>query len=132
LWGLLQMGQQPFAWPTPTGYPDQSAYWINAEMLLRRWNFPVNVLNYDWHKYAQTDVGSLTPDSLKTCKEVTVYWLKRILGYVPEGEVLQNLSVYLADGGKSDKDFNSRGSMKNEKISWLVSAILLLPDFQVR
>lgn len=132
LWALLQMGQQPFAWPSPTGYPDESGYWINAEMLLRRWNFPLNVLNYDWHKYAWADVGSQTPEQLNTCKAVTQFWMKKILGYLPAEETVNNLSVYLADGGKPERDFNARGNMRNQRIAWLVSAILLLPDFQVR
>ncbi len=132
MWVLLQMGQQPFAWPTPTGYPDQSTYWINAEMLLRRWNFPINLMNYYWHNYAKADASSQVPDQLKTCKDVTAFWLKKILGYIPEGDTLQNLSVYLADGGKPERDMYGKGNLRNEKISWLVSAILLLPDFQVR
>ncbi len=132
LWTLLQMGQQPFAWPTPDGYPDHSAHWINAEMLLRRWNFPLNVLNYDWHNYAKTEMSGQTPDHLRTHREVTQYWLNRILGYLPPAETVKELSAYLADGGRPDGDFKWKGSYRNEKISWLVSAILLLPDFQVR
>ncbi len=132
LWVLLQMGQQPFAWPAPTGYPDQSNYWVNAEMLLRRWNFPINLLNYDWHQYASADVGSQTPDHLKSCKDVTVFWLKKILGYLPAEDTVQNLSVYLADGGRAEKEFGARGSMRDQRVGWLVTAILLLPDFQIR
>lgn len=132
MWALLQMGQQPFGWQTPTGYPDIATYWINAEMLLRRWNFPINVLNYYWHNYAKADMGAQTPEGLRTCKEVVQYWCKKILGYLPAPETVQGLSVYLADGAKADSDFKLRGSYKTEKMNWLVSAILLLPDFQVR
>ena len=34
---LQQMGQVPFSWPAPNGYPDVSAAWSNN--LLPRWNF---------------------------------------------------------------------------------------------
>ena len=132
LWALLQMGQQPFAWPTPNGYPDNATYWINAEMLLRRWNFPINLLTSDWHKYAVTDMAGQTPDHLRTYRDVTQFWMKKILGYLPAEETVKGLSVFLADGAKADSDCKLRGNYKNEKISWLVSAILLLPDFQVR
>lgn len=38
LLGYLQrMGQGPFQYPTPDGYPDEEAYWADA--LLWRWNF---------------------------------------------------------------------------------------------
>ena len=132
MWQLLQMGQQPYAWPTPTGYPDQADYWINAEMLLRRWNFPINVLNYYWHNYAKAEVADQIPEQYKTCKEVTIFFLKRILGYIPEGDILQNLSVYFADGGRPEREMYGKGNLRSEKVNWLVSAILLLPDFQVR
>lgn len=36
---LRQMGQLPFGWPTPDGYPDMGAAWLNSNDLLARWNF---------------------------------------------------------------------------------------------
>ncbi|MEM7040445.1 MAG: DUF1800 domain-containing protein, partial [Bacteroidota bacterium] len=37
-WWLQQMGYRPFTWAPPTGHPDRSAYWLNTEMMLSRWN----------------------------------------------------------------------------------------------
>ncbi len=34
---LLRMGQGPFQYPTPDGYPDEGAPWLGT--LLWRWNF---------------------------------------------------------------------------------------------
>ena len=31
------MGQLPFYWPTPDGYPDQQGYWASTGGLLNRW-----------------------------------------------------------------------------------------------
>jgi uncharacterized protein (DUF1800 family) len=132
MWSLLQMGQQPFAWPTPTGYPDHSEYWINSEMLLRRWNFPINMLNHGWHNYAYHEVGDQTPESLKTYREITEFWMKKILGYLPDAEIVQSMAIHLADGGKPDNENRLRGPFRKEKIAWLITGILLLPDFQVR
>lgn len=42
---LAQMGQLPFHWPPPDGYPDDSAAW--AGNLLPRWNVALAVLHGD-------------------------------------------------------------------------------------
>ena len=31
------LGQLPFYWPTPDGYPDKQSYWANTGGLLNRW-----------------------------------------------------------------------------------------------
>jgi uncharacterized protein (DUF1800 family) len=36
---LEQLGQLPFMWPAPNGYPDVQGYWINTTAWLSRWNF---------------------------------------------------------------------------------------------
>jgi uncharacterized protein (DUF1800 family) len=35
---LDQMGQIPFLWETPDGYPDTAEYWTNTAALVNRWN----------------------------------------------------------------------------------------------
>jgi len=35
---LAQMGQLPFFWPPPDGYPDTAPHWITTNGLLARWN----------------------------------------------------------------------------------------------
>jgi hypothetical protein len=42
LW-LESLGQLPFNWAAPNGYPDVSAAWISN--LLPRWNFALSLLN---------------------------------------------------------------------------------------
>ncbi len=36
---LLALGQIPFDWVPPDGYPDTAAYWISTNGMLNRWNF---------------------------------------------------------------------------------------------
>ncbi|MBA3869904.1 MAG: DUF1800 family protein [Anaerolineae bacterium] len=40
---LTSMGNIPFDWPSPNGYPDVGAYWMNN--LLPRWNFAISAAN---------------------------------------------------------------------------------------
>lgn len=42
---LQQMGQVPFSWPAPNGYPDLSSAWQNG--LLPRWNFMLNLVSIE-------------------------------------------------------------------------------------
>ncbi len=41
---LLQMGQIPFGWATPDGYPDYASWWTTTSGLLARWNFALMML----------------------------------------------------------------------------------------
>ena len=36
---LTSLGQIPFKWPTPDGYPDEMADWVNTGASLTRWNW---------------------------------------------------------------------------------------------
>jgi uncharacterized protein (DUF1800 family) len=36
---LLALGQVPFMWSTPDGYPDKAVSWLSTNGLLHRWNF---------------------------------------------------------------------------------------------
>jgi len=38
------LGQVPFGWPAPNGYPDVEAAWLNAGGLLARWNAAADLL----------------------------------------------------------------------------------------
>jgi len=40
---LRQMGQLPFYWPAPDGYPDVGAAWLNSNDLLNRWNLALSL-----------------------------------------------------------------------------------------
>ncbi len=36
---LRLLGQTPFGWPPPDGYPDYAGWWLTTSGLLNRWNF---------------------------------------------------------------------------------------------
>jgi Protein of unknown function (DUF1800) len=58
----LIMGQAPFYWPTPDGYPDEQSYWANTGGLLNRWR--MSFLSYAPYipeiNFFQIDYASLT------------------------------------------------------------------------
>jgi len=40
---LRNLGQVPFGWPAPDGYPDELQYWASTSGLLSRWNFAMGL-----------------------------------------------------------------------------------------
>ncbi|NWF63266.1 MAG: DUF1800 domain-containing protein [Chloroflexi bacterium] len=72
---LIQaMGQVPFFWPAPNGYPDVGAAWLNTNDLLARWNFALSIAT-----------GSVRG------ADVDLSWLAGL----PEPEVVDELSIRL-------------------------------------
>ncbi|HQW80813.1 MAG: DUF1800 domain-containing protein [Rhodanobacteraceae bacterium] len=41
---LTTLGQVPYGWPAPNGYPDVMGYWISTTSVLSRWNFVFDLL----------------------------------------------------------------------------------------
>jgi hypothetical protein len=40
---ITTMGQVPFQWPAPNGYPDSLGYWVNSGGMLSRWNWAFGI-----------------------------------------------------------------------------------------
>lgn len=53
------MGQVPFQWESPDGYPDSKDYWLNTTALLNRWNFGLALAEGRYAPLMQIDEGAL-------------------------------------------------------------------------
>jgi hypothetical protein len=53
------MGQVPFQWEPPDGYPDSRDYWLNTTALLNRWNFGLALAEGRYAPTLQIDVSAL-------------------------------------------------------------------------
>lgn len=56
---LNNMGQLPFMWPAPNGYPDVQNYWINTTAWLNRWNFSFALLEGRIDRGIRIDLNAL-------------------------------------------------------------------------
>jgi uncharacterized protein (DUF1800 family) len=54
----VQLGQLPFQWPAPNGYPDVAGAWLNAGGLLGRWNLAADLTN-DYFPVLNVDLTPL-------------------------------------------------------------------------
>ena len=114
---LQRMGQLPFMWPSPDGYPDEAAAWVKNQ--LPRWNFAtalaqnrVNGVQYDLEELVSLGGGS----PLSTFASL-------LLGRELDAADRELFTTYLADGaGKRNRVLHGRD---------VIGLLLAGPDFQV-
>jgi uncharacterized protein (DUF1800 family) len=115
---LRLLGQVPFTWQPPNGFPDVAAYWNTTSGLLERWNFGLLLANGQIEGL-KTDIKSLTKDA-GSAQDVVDVLSTRFLGEaLPE------------DARSILIDYISSGNLDND-IPSVAGLILGSPYFQVR
>jgi Protein of unknown function (DUF1800)/TAT (twin-arginine translocation) pathway signal sequence len=126
---LEQMGQVPFFWHPPNGYPDAAAAWINTSGLLARWNVAMNVM------YA-SDIGMfgihvpvdrLFP-GVKSVGALVDAAIDRVLGGSIAEADREQLIRFVAEGGKASDPIT--GHIRTARISTLIGLLMASPYFQ--
>ncbi|HWT14970.1 MAG TPA: DUF1800 domain-containing protein [Patescibacteria group bacterium] len=56
---LTTLGQVPYLWPAPNGYPDVMGYWISTTSVLSRWNFVFDLLEGRFAPVLRVDLAAL-------------------------------------------------------------------------
>ncbi len=115
---LRLLGQVPFTWQPPNGFPDVAAYWATTSGLLDRWNFGL-LLTSNRIRGVEIDLKTLTKDAASPADIVDVLSI-RFLGWL------------LPDDARSILvDFASAGNL-DENIPSIAGLILGSPHFQMR
>ena len=139
LWLLEQMGYRQFTWPVPTGHPDAADYWLNTDMVLKRWNsFPT--LLYLNHEAGQETL--LTDETAKIgswkLDAVLDHWSERLLGRKLEGELRSGIKAKVMEEMEELPHEDLQWLLDEEpealeyKLIQLVSLLAMLPEFQKR
>ena len=121
---LQALGQVPFGWRTPDGYPDYASAWTNTNQSLHRWNLALQVAS-----------GMLPGISTKLTREFG--------GYSSISVLVDDLSLVLlgtklpADARRILIDFGESIQMMDlppefDPPSLLAGLILSTPHFQIR
>ncbi len=97
---LRNLGQAPFDWPTPDGYPDYAGHWLSTSGLLLRWNF-VNLFVFDEYRGLNFSVQELftapfTPQTVMDDIEQRIVF--RELATTDRQALLQFMHEELVDG----------------------------------
>lgn len=125
LWWLLEwLGQVPFNWGPPNGYPDVTGAWLNTNMLLSRWNTAM-YLSLDWLDGADVSVWTMAPDSL-IAGEIVDGLSERILGRSVNQKDRAAFIRFLTD--TEDPNFQLSPEQRDDRIQSLVGLMLSSPD----
>jgi uncharacterized protein (DUF1800 family) len=107
---LQRMGQGPFQYPTPDGYPDRIAPWLGT--LLWRWNFAFSAVS----------------NHLPTVT-VPLDQLAQAIGGTTPFQPKQLVSYFIGRRG-SDAELGALRDYRNQNDAELVSLVLASPAFQ--
>jgi uncharacterized protein (DUF1800 family) len=127
---LETLGQVPFAWPAPNGYPDVGGYWTNASALLSRWNFANAVGAGGQGNGIRIDINALL-GSARTPEQIVDRLVQRVLrrALLPlDRAVLVNL---VADGASSTVPISDAAS-RSQRARELLGVLLGSPYFMYR
>lgn len=120
---LDSMGQRPYRWPAPNGYPDVAGYWASTAGLLSRWNTALAIVRdqiqgMEFHPpLLRQRVDAPTAGALLT------RLCQHILGRGPSGpeqEALRLIAGVPLEGPAADID--------DERFRALVATVLSVPD----
>jgi hypothetical protein len=127
---LQVMGQLPFDWPPPNGYPDVAEAWGNTNGLLDRWNLAL-ALGSGGLPGVEVDVGAWL-GGLRRPTSVTLagHLARRLLARAIDGADLRQVVRHLA-AGESPTAPIPRSRLRSAILDG-VSLILSSPYFQWR
>ncbi|MEM7801260.1 MAG: DUF1800 domain-containing protein [Chloroflexota bacterium] len=113
---FVQMGQVPFMWPRPDGYPDQAEAWVSNQ--LPRWNFAHDLVSGGIDGAAldfERLVGLNQEDPLQTIASL-------LYGETLNAQMLETFRQHMASGS------NDNQRRRQEEV---LSLMLASPDFQL-
>ena len=129
---LEDLGQEPYAWEPPNGYPDVARAWLSGNGLLARWNVAMRLT----HGAASTenqswDIRSTLHERIpevNTVTELVSEVSKQVFGYVlPETE-LEPFIHYASDGVGGLEPVTV--FLRARKLNSLYGLMLASPAFQ--
>ncbi len=127
---LALMDQPLFGWPTPDGYPDDAASWLNTNALLARWNIGLALaegrapgVQIPWDRF-KTELGGGA-----TAEETLDFFIDLVLHHSIDAEDRAQLLAYLTHDGQG---FDIDDPDHARRVPELVALLLDSPYFQWR
>lgn len=127
---LSQMGYFHYQWPTPTGHPDKTEYWLSSNTMLARWNSAINLIVNKQNKLTTFNFRALMPVELQSSTQVAEFWILRILQKNKSPEFISAMSDFLANGRPVSDPIPDREL--DTRISNLIALLAMTPDFQLK
>jgi hypothetical protein len=123
------MGQVPFQWEPPDGYPDAKDYWLNTTALLNRWNYGLALAEGRFAPFLQIDLAGMTGPA-RTATELVDRLAARLLRRPLDAADRDALIDYAA-AGRGRSATLSKTELQSATIA-LIGALLASDYFQYR
>ncbi len=121
-WMAESMGQPPYAWPAPNGYPDVAAAWRSASGALARWNMNSSLAGDWWPKgFTRPPITDFLPSPLPATYDGVLNAVSlRLRGRSADDVELRAIRGFLEvrGSGRPDPD--------DEALTWRLEQILAL------
>jgi hypothetical protein len=125
---LRRLGQVPYGWPTPDGYPDTAFHWISTSALLARANFALGLADGTLVRFFDLRIPtSLVPE---TPAGIVDRLSAHILGRALTAEDRLDLIAFAADG--RDPAQRMGGSARIRAARGVLGLLLVSRYFQLR
>ena len=126
---LAQMGYMHYQWSAPTGHPDTSSYWLSSNAMLVRWNSASFLLS-PYNKMFTYNFRAETPPEIKTFRDTSDYWVKRVLQTSKSPAFFDAMAEFLTNKNKPTDEVPER--QFNERVGGLLALLAMTPDFQLK
>lgn len=114
---LRALGQVPFMWQAPNGYPDAAGAWVNSNNLLTRWNFALGLTT---NRVAEFDVALNSAAQASDAAGLVDEWSGKVLNRaLPDADRAKLVSFVSADSSAT-------------RVENLVALLVASPHFQYR
>lgn len=129
VYSLEGMGQLPYYWHPPNGYPDAAGAWINTNGILQRWNTAMQLAlaGDGYYEGASLNLDTVVPQA-NTVGELVDVTIERILGGGVSPEDRDLLIAYVSRDGNPDQTVTA--DLRSTKLPGVVGLLLASPYFQ--
>ncbi|MBI5931514.1 MAG: DUF1800 domain-containing protein [Chloroflexi bacterium] len=128
-WFLEPMGQVPFYWHPPNGYPDAVGAWMNTNGLLNRWNAAmlIPLAAEGWYDGMSLDLSVFGPTPA-TVGELADKAIQLVLAAAIDPADRDQLIYYLSDYGDPNQPVTE--GLLEERLTSLLGLLMASPYFQ--
>ncbi len=140
---MATIGNSPYEWPAPNGYPDTGVAWSGSNSYAMSWKLLNWITETADNSVPMSPILQTTRSNVSSWSANTLvdFWCQRILGYIPTAARRQTLINFMAQNGTAteaitDTDNWNASSPKQhynqQRLRSLVALILMSPEFMSR
>ena len=131
-WMSHDVGQPPFGWPLPNGYPDVATAWASSATTLAKWNTHLTFASHGWPKQlgrpaASSYFGATLPTTYGAAIDVL-----RVALAVPPISAAQGAAICAFLGHQPTDVLKPKDSLFGWRLPSVLALLLDTPHYSVR